>query len=113
MVKINIPKKEIEKEAKRLYELYIVSLIDIAYISYKKKPEPENSLTSEFTSNEMRILMGRYKNGLLLEEMGKMIGVTRERIRQIEAKAIFKLLLNAKRDRWQDFCGEAIYNLST
>ena len=38
-----------------------------------------------------------------LEEVGEMMGVTRERIRQIEAKALKKLGLGKRRQALQDF----------
>lgn len=38
-----------------------------------------------------------------LEEVGEMMGVTRERIRQIEAKAIKKLQHKKRRDQLKDF----------
>ena len=38
-----------------------------------------------------------------LEEVGNMMGVTRERIRQIEAKAVKKLQHNKRRDVLKDF----------
>lgn len=40
---------------------------------------------------ELHILMLRYKNYKALEEIGKSFGLTRERIRQLESKAIRKL----------------------
>ena len=38
-----------------------------------------------------------------LEEVGEMMGVTRERIRQIEAKALKKLQHKKRRDQLKDF----------
>jgi len=38
-----------------------------------------------------------------LEEVGEMMGVTRERIRQIEAKALKKLQHKKRRDQLRDF----------
>ena len=38
-----------------------------------------------------------------LEEVGRMMGVTRERIRQIEAKALIKLQHRKRRDPLRDF----------
>ncbi len=38
-----------------------------------------------------------------LEEVGEMMGVTRERIRQIEAKALRKLQHKKRRDQLRDF----------
>ena len=43
------------------------------------------------TERERRILDFRYKDGLTFEEIGKRFCVTRERIRQIHAKALRKL----------------------
>ena len=41
--------------------------------------------------------------GKTLEELGTIYGLTRERIRQIEAKAIKKLRLQARADKLRDF----------
>ena len=44
-----------------------------------------------FTDRERKIIELRYKSGLTLEETGKKFGVTRERIREIEHRALRKL----------------------
>jgi len=61
---------------------------------------------SELSQRESKVLAMRF--GLAghtdhtLEEVGKQFGVTRERIRQIEAKALVKLLRNPKlRSFWE------------
>lgn len=46
---------------------------------------------STLDTREQQVLIMRYKSGMTLEECGKEMGITRERIRQIEAKAIRKL----------------------
>lgn len=43
------------------------------------------------TEKEMYVIKSRYEDDLTLEETGKALGVTRERVRQIEVKAIRKL----------------------
>jgi RNA polymerase primary sigma factor len=59
---------------------------------------------------EVRILQLRY--GLLdgetytLEEVGRKLGVTRERVRQIEAQALSRLRLPAHARRLRDFLRE-------
>ena len=61
----------------------------------------------ELTDRERRVLELRY--GLIdnhprtLEEVGKVFGVTRERIRQIEAKAIKKLRTRKRVSRLGDY----------
>ena len=45
----------------------------------------------QLTEREAKVLEMRYSYGYTLEQCGKLLNVTRERIRQIEAKAIRKL----------------------
>jgi RNA polymerase primary sigma factor len=62
---------------------------------------------SALSDREARVLEMRFglEGGkpMTLEEVGKKFGVTRERIRQIEAKALRKLRHPSKRKRLQDF----------
>lgn len=51
----------------------------------------EEVMTQHLTERENKILQMRYEWGMSLEEVGKELGVTRERIRQVEARAIRKL----------------------
>lgn len=59
------------------------------------------------TDREARVLKMRFglegKNPMTLEEVGREFGVTRERIRQIEAKALRKLKHPSRRKKLQDY----------
>jgi len=57
--------------------------------------ETMNDILSQLSEREMRIIQLRYglagEGPLTLEETGKLLGITRERVRQIQEKATFKL----------------------
>ena len=59
------------------------------------------------TDRESKVLKMRFglegKNPMTLEEVGREFGVTRERIRQIEAKALRKLKHPSRRKKLQDY----------
>ena len=61
-----------------------------------------DALLNELDEREKKILQMRFGlNGerpLTLEEVGQRIGLTRERVRQIESKATFKLKRSGQRD---------------
>ncbi|MFZ9470132.1 MAG: RNA polymerase sigma factor RpoD [Rickettsiales bacterium] len=63
--------------------------------SHSKLKELTSQILSSLTSREERVLRMRFGIGMVtdhtLEEVGKQFSVTRERIRQIEAKALKKL----------------------
>ena len=63
--------------------------------AYSKLKEVTAQMLSSLTSREERVLRMRFGIGMVtdhtLEEVGKQFSVTRERIRQIEAKALKKL----------------------
>ena len=64
-------------------------------------------LMKELKPREQEVIRARYgfDNGIekTLEEVGHMLGVTRERIRQIESKALKKLRGSASRKKVEDF----------
>ncbi|MEK7537198.1 MAG: RNA polymerase sigma factor RpoD [Patescibacteria group bacterium] len=64
-------------------------------------------IISELTSREQKILEMRFglKDGVThtLEEVGQVFGVTRERIRQIEAKALDKIRQHHKIEKLKDY----------
>ena len=66
-----------------------------------------SEVLSALSDREAKVLKMRFGLGggkaMTLEEVGKKFGVTRERIRQIEAKALRKLRHPSKRKRLQDF----------
>ena len=65
-----------EEDSDKLYEIYIPGI----YESLK-----------DLTDREQKVLEMRFKRCMTLEEVGKVFCVTRDRIRQIEARAIRKL----------------------
>lgn len=71
---------------------------DIAYGTYV--PEFIDVINESLSERERKILEYRFKHLMTLEETGKEIGVTRERIRQIEARAIRTLRKPDRVKRW-------------
>ena len=61
----------------------------------------------DLTDREKKVLRMRFgvgmRNDLTLEEIGKQFKVTRERIRQIEAKALRKLRHPSRAKKLKDF----------
>jgi len=57
--------------------------------------ETMSDILSQLSEREMKIIQLRYgltgENPLTLEETGKFLGITRERVRQIQEKAVWKL----------------------
>jgi RNA polymerase primary sigma factor len=57
--------------------------------------ETMSDILSQLSEREMKIIQLRYgltgENPLTLEETGKYLGITRERVRQIQEKAVWKL----------------------
>jgi len=82
----------------------------LAYANSSLLKDKLNEVLMELTDREERVIRLRY--GLddgrnhTLEEVGKEFGVTRERIRQIEAKAIKKLRHPARSKQLRDYLDE-------
>lgn len=65
-----------------------------------------SAMDAVLTPKEKYVLERRYYNNLTLEAVGNEINVTRERVRQIEAKAIMKMRRSYKsRRKLKDFAG--------
>lgn len=99
------------------YNVLISATIDFRYIGtdavehYETNPdvelpftyrqltleEAENIITNVLTNREAMVIRARYQESLTLEATGMRLGVTRERIRQIEHKALRKICISANR----------------
>jgi RNA polymerase primary sigma factor len=79
------------------------------YDSTSKQMLRENieEVLSALSDREAKVLRMRFglagNKSMTLEEVGRKFGVTRERIRQIEAKALRKLKHPSRRKKLQDF----------
>jgi len=82
-----------------------VSPYDLA--SKRLLEENLEEVLAALSDREAKVLRMRFglggKRPMTLEEVGKEFGVTRERIRQIEAKALRKLKHPSRRKKLQDF----------
>ena len=104
---INIPKRISFKELKALESKteYIDTAFDVC--SQNNLKENIDLLLQSLDEREVKILNLRFgidgENPKTLEEVGKLFNVTRERIRQIEAKALRKLRHPSRRKKLVDF----------
>ena len=76
-----------------------------AYALLKEQLDEVLEQLTDREENVLRLRFGLDKNGEIrtLEQVGQVFGVTRERIRQIEGKALTKLRNRGKRDKIKDF----------
>ena len=62
----------------------------------------EKAMREKLNIFEQRVLRGRARN-YTLEDIANIFGVSRERIRQVEARGILKLRRHFIRIKWKDY----------
>jgi RNA polymerase primary sigma factor len=81
-----------------------------AYATAELLKEELDDVLSSLTEREARVLKLRFGledgQSRTLEEVGKLFGVTRERIRQIEAKALRKMRHPSRSKKLKDFLND-------
>lgn len=105
----NITENEIQQDVFQNINREVFYWNDDVYkeIEQRVLRETLEKLMGELKNREQEILKARYgfEDGVekTLEEVGQMFGVTRERIRQIESKALRKLSLSTRIRKLKDF----------
>ena len=88
----------------------VIGRLDARCVGISRDPEHLEEVLNSLPPREVRILQLRY--GLLdgqaytLEEVGRKMGVTRERVRQIEAQALSRLRHPTHRRKLRDYLRE-------
>lgn len=98
-------KSEIRQEVPGVEQCYPVNLMRVVLsVDDEMIDSPWNydilgfqKLIAELSDREQRVIELRYRFGMTLEGAGKEMQVTRERIRQVEIRAIRKLSMNIHR----------------
>ena len=90
------------------HSLYRDNVTPEQYAEHDMLKQKLNEVLNDLSDRERRVIMLRYGLGEdgkthTLEEVGKEFNVTRERIRQIEAKAIKKLRQPKRSNALKDF----------
>lgn len=81
-----------EADVTRLYPYNVVYAAEGDDIDYEITPKQiQLCMDRHISERESQVLIYRYRMNLTLEETGRKYGVTKERIRQIEERALRKL----------------------
>ena len=81
-----------EADITRLYPYNLVYNVEGDAPEYDITPKQiQKCLDDHLSDRESQVLLYRYRMNLTLEEIGKRYGVTKERVRQIEFRALLKL----------------------
>jgi len=76
-----------------IYDIYPLNIVDVLFDEKIPNVYLQGVLhaLATLTEREQKVLSLRYKDGFTLEKTAKALNITRERVRQIEAKAMRKM----------------------